>query len=97
MNILRILTYHHDMYNMHIMKNETTIRFGKRLKQARLFNNFTLQRSADAINVALRTYQNYEAGDRFPSPDALVLIAKTFNVSLDYLLGISDEAPFDER
>ena len=84
------------MYNMCIMKkNMTVISFGKRLRKARLVSGYTLQRSADEVNVALRTYQNYEAGDRFPSPDVLVALSKTFNVSTDYLLGLSDEASAD--
>lgn len=75
------------------MKNSTTILFGKRLRQARTLRGYTLQRSADAVHVALRTYQNYEAGDRFPSPDALIALARTFDVSTDWLLGLTDEAP----
>lgn len=71
------------------------ITFGQRLKLTRTANGYTLQRSADSVGVALRTYQNYESGDRFPSPEVLVAISKVFDVSTDYLLGLSDEARVD--
>lgn len=77
-------------------KKSANIVFGKRLKKTRQLRGYTLQRSADEIHVALRTYQNYEAGDRFPSPDGLIAIARMFNVTTDYLLGLSDEAPSGE-
>ena len=76
-------------------KKRINIDFGKRLKQARTANGYTLQRSADALDIALRTYQSYESGDRFPSPDVLVSISKLFSVSIDWLLSLSDEASFD--
>ena len=35
----------------------------------------------------IRTYRHYESGHTFPSPDTLVKIADTLNISIDYLLG----------
>lgn len=61
--------------------------FNKRLRQMRMKRGFTQQRLADALNIALRSYQCYETGTRSPNYDLLVLIADTLNVSLDYLFG----------
>ena len=36
------------------------------------------------------TYANYESGFREPNSDVLQMLAKHFNVSVDYLLGVSD-------
>ena len=72
-------------------KKSLNISFGQRLKQARKANGYTLQKSADALGIALRTYQNYEAGERFPSPEVLVAIVRLFGFSADWLLGLSDE------
>ena len=60
--------------------------FSKRLNQIRKNRNVTAQQMADYLNMGLRAYRNYESGDRFPSPDALVKIADFLDVSIDYLL-----------
>lgn len=64
--------------------------FGKRLNQIRKKQGFTAQRMSDILSVSLRTYRHYESGHTFPSPDTLVLIADTLDVSIDYLLGRDD-------
>lgn len=60
--------------------------FNKRLREMRIKRNFTQQNMADAIEVALRTYQCYETGTRTPSYSLLVRIADTLDISTDYLL-----------
>lgn len=77
------------------MESASKIPLAARLKSARLAKGYTLQRSADSVSVALRTYQNYEAGDRCPSLEVLVALAREFGVTTDYLLGLESEAPSD--
>lgn len=36
-------------------------------------------------------YQNYEAGRREPKLSILIRIAQTYHVSLDYLVGLTDD------
>lgn len=60
--------------------------FNKRLREMRMTRNLTQQNMADAIGVALRSYQCYETGTRTPSFDLLVRIADVLDVSTDYLL-----------
>ncbi len=64
--------------------------FNKRLREMRMKRGFTQQRLADAVNIALRSYQCYETGTRTPCYDLLIHIADTLDVSLDYLLGRDD-------
>ncbi len=64
--------------------------FNDRLRSARIFRELTLQKTADSLGLALRTYQNYEAGDREPNYDLLVQIADLLNVPTDFLLGRDD-------
>lgn len=64
--------------------------FGKRLREMRMKHGFTQQKMADLLDVALRSYQKYEQGERSPSYDLLVKIGDTLDVSLDYLLGRDD-------
>ena len=47
----------------------------------------TQPKLADAVGVALRTYQCYEQGIREPSYHTLVKLADALEVSTDYLLG----------
>jgi len=49
------------------------------------------QKQMSAIcNIRERSYQNYEGGDRIPRLDDLIALADFFDVSLDYLVGRSD-------
>ena len=45
---------------------------------------------ANALNLSRESYCMYENGMREPPYETLVLIAKYYNVSLDYLFGLSD-------
>lgn len=62
-----------------------------RLRELRLEKGLRLKDVAEAMGVTLRTISNYEAGIREPSLDMLVKLCKFFDVSSDYLLGLSDE------
>lgn len=61
--------------------------FGKRLRATRIERGYTQQKMADLLDVALRTYQNYEEGSRRPSFDNLIEIGDCLNTSIDYLMG----------
>ena len=61
--------------------------FGQRLNQTRKIKGYTAQQMADILSVTLRTYRNYESDTTFPAPNLLVLIADSLEVSVDYLLG----------
>ena len=62
----------------------------KRLKELRIENNYSQYEIANLLGIAQVTYSNYELGRRSISIQNLVKIAKIYNVSTDYLLGISD-------
>lgn len=64
--------------------------FPERLKQCRLLHGLTLQKMADILGISMRGYQYYESGSREPNLDTLILIADTFKVSTDWLLGRDD-------
>ena len=44
-----------------------------------------------AIGISFSTYQNYESGSRVPTVEMLVKIADFYGVSVDYLMGRTDE------
>lgn len=67
--------------------------FGERLKELRVKRNMTQEELGLIFNPSLSqsTCGTYENGKRQPTLENLVVISKYFNVSTDYLLGITDE------
>lgn len=61
--------------------------FKDRLRATRMARGYTLQQTADAVGVALRSYQKYESGDSEPSFNYLVTLADFLQVPTDFLLG----------
>ena len=60
------------------------------LKRIRKSRGITGKQLAEVINTSHQQIYNYENGVYEPSIDTLVLIAKYFNCSTDYLLGLTD-------
>ena len=65
--------------------------FQDRLKSLRLARNLTQKQVADATGMAQMAYQRYEYGTREPAFHNLIALADYFDVSLDYLVGRSDD------
>lgn len=67
--------------------------FGERLKKLRTNRHMTQEELGSIFNPPLSqsTIGTYENGKRQPTLENLVLISKHFNVTTDYLLGLSDE------
>ncbi|MDF2563696.1 MAG: immR [Massilibacillus sp.] len=63
-----------------------------RLREIRKKNNISQQEISALINVTPRAWRFYETGDREPSIKALVILADHFNVSVDYLVGMTDDS-----
>lgn len=55
----------------------------------------TQQQLADRIGVAKSVVSYYESGDRYPSYDVLVKIARVFHTTTDYLLDVSKDRVID--
>ncbi|WIV13337.1 helix-turn-helix transcriptional regulator [Proteiniborus sp. MB09-C3] len=64
--------------------------FSERLKLLREENNLTQNDLAEKLNISRQSVGNYEKGTRFPNdPELILKIAGLFNVSIDYLLGVT--------
>lgn len=61
-----------------------------RLKELRKRKGISQQRLATDLNTTQNTISRYETGEREPGIDDLTKIADYFNVSVDYLLGRTD-------
>ena len=61
-------------------------------KKIRLERGFTQKQVADGLNIPEKGYQRYEYGKVVPSALVLIALADFFDVSLDYLVGRSDDS-----
>lgn len=61
-----------------------------RLKELRLQKHESQQKLAGILNISQTMISRYENGDAYPDIDILIAIAKHYNVSLDFLMEISD-------
>lgn len=62
----------------------------QRLKSLRLENKVTQQSVADALGVTVGNVQKFEYGTAKPKLENVIKLADFFNVSLDYLVGRTD-------
>ena len=69
--------------------------FAQRLKELRTEHGMTQQYLASLLNIKQQSYIRYEYGTGEPSLGTLINIARIFNVTTDYLLGLSDEYWFN--
>ena len=64
---------------------------GERLAELRKDRGISQQELADMLSLTKFTISSYEREKTMPSDEIKVELAKIFNVSLDYLLGLIDE------
>lgn len=64
---------------------------GEKLKALRTAKKMSQKELAERIGIAKSVISFYESGDRFPSYDVLIKIARIFNVTTDYLLNVERE------
>ena len=68
-------------------KNTCVEVFGKRLKELRKANGYTIEQFADMVGISKSTLGYYENDKRMPDIEILSRIADTLNVNADYLIG----------
>lgn len=70
--------------------------FDVRLKELREHKGLTQKDLASKLNLTQSTIAYYESGKKLPTVDTLLSLAKYFNVSTDFLLGLSKVQRFSE-
>lgn len=65
--------------------------FSEALKRFRKDSHLMQKEIAEKLGMKPSLYQRYESGETVPAVTFLLKMANTFNVSADYLLGLSDE------
>jgi transcriptional regulator with XRE-family HTH domain len=64
--------------------------YNERIRAIREDRDLTQQRVADLLGVGQRTYADYESGKTRIPVERLLVLAKYYNVSMDYITGASD-------
>lgn len=63
------------------------MKFNECLKYQREKCGYTQKQVAELLDIAPRSYQRYELGEREPNIETLIRIADFFKISLDELVG----------
>lgn len=66
------------------------MRLHERLVNLRKTHGYTQQRVAEALGISRGAYANYEIGTREPDAETLSALAELYGVSVDYLVGRTD-------
>ena len=66
-------------------------KFPDRLWSLRTAACMTQQELADTINTSRRAVASWELGEKSPTCEKLSALAEYYNVSADYLLGLTDQ------
>ncbi len=71
------------------------MKYSERIRTLREDHDKTQTEIAELLQVGQRTYCDYELGKTRIPVDSLMVLAKFYNVSMDYICGISDNrVPF---
>ena len=66
------------------------MKYNERIREIREDNSLTQQKIADRLHIGKRTYADYESGKTRIPVDSLLILAKFYNVSMDYITGASN-------
>lgn len=64
--------------------------YAERIRALREDDDKTQAEIAKLLKVGQRTYCDYELGKTRIPVDSLIILAKLYNVSMDYICGLSD-------
>lgn len=66
------------------------MKYNERIRELREDNFLTQQKVADILHIGQRTYADYESGKTRIPIDNIMILARHYNVSMDYITGASD-------
>ncbi len=64
--------------------------FAERLKDLRLEKELSQRQLAKLVNLSHNAIAQWENETRIPNAEAIVILAKFFSVTTDYVLGVTD-------
>ena len=66
------------------------MKYNERIREIREDNSLTQQKIADLLHIGQRTYADYESGKTRIPVDSLLILARFYYVSLDFITGASN-------
>ncbi len=75
------MTYHEDLYMI----------YRDRLRTLREDSDLSQKTIADYLGIGQTTYSQYELGKRSMPVEYIIRLCQFYNVSADYMLGLSNE------
>lgn len=82
-----IIKMKHAQVGVFALKGMITVK-ATILKKVREEKGFTQVEVADKANIAIRTYQNYEAGERVPNVHIALSLARVLNSPVEELFPV---------
>lgn len=67
------------------------MKYNVRIREIREDHDLTQTKISEILNISQRTYADYENGKTRIPIDSLLILAKYYNVSLDYITGASNK------
>lgn len=64
---------------------------GERLYQERKQSKMTLQEIEEILGISYQAYRKFEKNICYPKVETLIAIAKMYNLSTDYILGLTND------
>ena len=66
------------------------MKYSERIRGLREDRDLTQSQIADLLQIGQRTYCDYELGKTRIPVDSLITLARFYNVSMNYIAGVSD-------
>ena len=76
-------------FPIYYFRGDFTVKYNERIREIREDNSLSQQKVADLLHIGQRTYSDYESGKTRIPVDNLLILAKFYNVSMDYITGAS--------
>lgn len=62
----------------------------RRIRELREDADLTQAQMGKVLNLSQRAYAYYESGERTVTPEVLIKLAKYYDTTVDYILGLTD-------
>ena len=75
---------------MKLEQGEKIMKYYERIREIREAQHLTQQKVADLLHIGQRTYSDYESGKTRIPVESLLILARYYDVSMDYISGASN-------
>ena len=74
------------------------MKYNERIRELREDHSLTQQKVANLLHIGQRTYDDYESGKTRIPIDNIMILARFYNTSMDYITGASNvQKPYPKK